>query len=129
MPIFSRATRSELSANGASFRSNPPVPHRPQELADDEISDRVAERLPGVLVVAEVLTGVDATRGGLVGGLREALETPHDARNVGIRQREIETIGAEEVAQGSGRRLADLRMRPDVARVERRHGERRPVRI
>ena len=34
---------------------------RPEDVRGDEVPDLPAERLPGVLVVPEVLTGVDAT--------------------------------------------------------------------
>ena len=48
--------------------------HRPEDAVEDEITDLVAERLPGILVIAEVLARVDAVRCRLVRGLREAPE-------------------------------------------------------
>ena len=80
----------------------PGGPHRLENVVRDEVADLVAERLTGVLVIAEVLTRVDAAHRRLVGGLREALEAPHDARKAGIRQGEVRTIGAEEIMQGGG---------------------------
>src|SRR5437016_4943754 len=56
----------------------------------------------GILVIAEVLARVDAAHCRLVSGLREALEAPHDARKAGIRQGEVQAVGAEEIAQGGG---------------------------
>ena len=34
--------------------------HRPEDVVEDEVADLVAERLPGILVMAEVLARVDA---------------------------------------------------------------------
>ena len=48
--------------------------HRPEDAVEDDITDLVAERLPRVLVIAEVLARVDAVRCRLVRGLREAPE-------------------------------------------------------
>jgi len=48
--------------------------HRPEDVVEDEVTDLVADCLAGVLVIAEVLARVDAARGRLVSGLREALE-------------------------------------------------------
>src|SRR5437016_4652267 len=98
---------------------------RPEDVVEDEVADLVTERLPGILVIAEVLARVDTARGRLVSGLREALEAPHDAWKAGIRQGEVQAVGAEEVAQGGGGRLADLGMSAGVARVQRRHRQRR----
>src|SRR3989442_1172602 len=53
--------------------------HRPEDVVEDEVADLVAERLPGILVIAEVLARVDTARCRLIRGLREALEAPHDA--------------------------------------------------
>ena len=76
--------------------------HRLEDIVENEVADHVTERLPGILVVAEVLARVDTARRRLVGRLREALEAPHDARKAGIRQGEVRTIGAEEIMQGGG---------------------------
>jgi hypothetical protein len=69
----------------------------------------VAERLSAILVVAEVLARADAACCGFVSGLREALERPHDAGKIWIRQGEVQAVGAEEIVQDGGGRLADLR--------------------
>ena len=60
--------------------------HRLEDIVENEVADHVTERLPGILVVAEVLARVDTARCRLVGRLREALEAPHDARKAGIRR-------------------------------------------
>src|SRR2546426_9636950 len=83
---------------------------RPEDALEDEVADLVAERLPGILVIAEVLARVDTARCRLIRGLREALEAPHDARKAGIRQGEVQAVGAEEIAQDGGGRLADFGM-------------------
>jgi hypothetical protein len=52
----SRACRGDVQRWG-------PLPvnaDRPEDVVDDEVTDVVAERLPGILVVAEVLARVDA---------------------------------------------------------------------
>ena len=49
---------------------------RPEDVVEDEVADLVAERLSGILVIAEVLARVDTARCRLVGRLREALEAP-----------------------------------------------------
>ncbi len=76
--------------------------HRPEDVVEDEVADLVAERLPGILVIAEVLARVDAAHRRLVSGLREALEAPHDARKAGIGEGEVQAVGAEEIAEGGG---------------------------
>src|SRR5690348_5742280 len=43
----------------------------PEQVVRDEVADLVAQRLHGVLVVAEMLTRIDAACGRLVGGLRD----------------------------------------------------------
>src|SRR6185295_19299576 len=103
--------------------------HRPEDVVEDEVAYPVAERLPGILVIAEVLARVDTARCRLVRGLREALEAPHDAWKAGIRQGEVQAVGPEEIAQGGGGRLTDLGMRAGVARIQRRHRQRGPGRI
>ena len=52
----------------------PAMRHRPEDAVEYEVADLVAERLPGILVIAEVLARVDAVRCRLVRGLREAPE-------------------------------------------------------
>src|SRR5438034_11447637 len=94
----------------------PAMRHRPEDAVEDEITDLVAERLPGILVIAEVLARVDTARCCLIRGLGEALEAPHDARKAGIRQGEVQAVGAEKIAQDGGGRLADLGMGAGVAR-------------
>src|SRR5436309_16115109 len=69
---------------------------RPEDAVEDEVADLVAERLPGILVIAEVLARVDTARCRLIRGLGEALEAPHDARKAGIRQGEVQAVGAED---------------------------------
>ena len=76
--------------------------HRLEDIVENEVADHVTERLPGFLVVAEVLARVDTARCRLVGRLREALEAPHDARKAGIRQGEVYAVGAEDITQGGG---------------------------
>src|SRR5437016_2397044 len=80
----------------------PAMPHRLEDVVEHEVADLVAERLPGILVIAEVLARVDTAHCRLVRGLREALEAPHDARKAGIRQGEVQAVGAEEIAQDGG---------------------------
>src|SRR5947199_7950 len=79
--------------------------HRPEDVVEDEVADPVAERLPGILVIAEVLARVDTARCRLVGRLREALEAPlrpfgpssctnsPRARGCGIEPRASKTLG------------------------------------
>src|SRR5437773_11350727 len=80
----------------------PAMRHRPEDVVEDEVADLVAERLPGILVIAEVLARVDTARCRLIRGLGEALEAPHDAWKAGIRQGEVHPVGAEEIAQDGG---------------------------
>jgi hypothetical protein len=61
------------------------------------VGDLLAECLSGVLIAAEVLPCVDATGGGLVNRLGEAVERPHDARHVRVGEREVQPVGAGEV--------------------------------
>jgi hypothetical protein len=56
-------------ANHRAPRFLPAMRHRPEDGVEDEAADLLTERLPGVLVVAEVLAGIDAARRRLVGGL------------------------------------------------------------
>ncbi len=78
----------------------PAMRHRPEDAVEYEVADLVAERLPGILIIAEVLARVDTARCRLIRGLGEALEAPHDARKVGIRQGEVQAVGAEERPTG-----------------------------
>src|SRR3989454_4841571 len=73
----------------------PAMRHRPEDAVEDGIADLVAELLPGILVIAEVLARVDTARCRLIRGLGEALEAPHDARKAGIRA-ELPELRSEE---------------------------------
>jgi len=44
------------------------MPHRPEDVVEDEVADLVAERLPSILVIAEVLARVDTARRRLIRG-------------------------------------------------------------
>ena len=55
------------------------------------------ERLAGILVVAEMLSGEDPAARGFVSGLGEAVEASHDAGESRIAEREREPVSAQEV--------------------------------
>ena len=63
------AVTPEINDGRLAPRFLPAMRHRPEDGVEDEAADLLTERLPGVLVVAEVLAGIDAARRRLVGGL------------------------------------------------------------
>src|SRR2546422_10066312 len=107
----------------------PAMRHRPEDAVEYEVADLVAERLPGILVIAEVLARVDTARCRLIRGLGEALEAPHDARKAGVRQGEVQGVGAQEIARGGGGPVADPGMRARGAPGRRRSPQAGPVEV
>src|ERR1700745_612044 len=57
------------------------MPHRPEDVVEDEVADLVAERLPGILVRAEVLARVDTARPRACGAASAALGATPAARS------------------------------------------------
>lgn len=74
------------------------------------------ERLAGILVVAEMLSGEDPAGRGFVSGLGEAVEASQDAGESRIAERERDLVSAQEIRQRGRRGTADVGTGSRIAR-------------